>query len=163
MFKENAIRILSAAGVEFRQLHFPHNERLLVLRSLSAVSGAPPCDGWLAGRTVCGRFRYSDLKEAALSGAADLWELYGTEVLAEGRCCRFHRERPPARARDTRARRRRCVLGCHEKQAVSSPKAVCGVRGTDRVCMPEHGDIAGLELCCHAARRSGWGGERRSS
>jgi hypothetical protein len=34
MFKENAIRILSAAGVEFRQLHFPHNERLLVLRSL---------------------------------------------------------------------------------------------------------------------------------
>jgi hypothetical protein len=33
MFKENGARILSAAGVEFRHLHFPHNERSLVLRS----------------------------------------------------------------------------------------------------------------------------------
>jgi hypothetical protein len=30
MFKENGIRILSAKGGEFRQLHFPHKERLLI-------------------------------------------------------------------------------------------------------------------------------------
>jgi hypothetical protein len=33
MFKENGTRIPSAAGVEFRHLHFPHNERSLVLRN----------------------------------------------------------------------------------------------------------------------------------
>jgi hypothetical protein len=33
MFQETGTRILSAAGVEFHHLHFPHNERSLVLRS----------------------------------------------------------------------------------------------------------------------------------
>ena len=33
---------------------------------------------------VCGRFGYSDLKEAALSGAAALWELNGVESLLLG-------------------------------------------------------------------------------
>ena len=29
---------------------------------------------------LCGRLRYSDLKEAALSGASELWELKGLEL-----------------------------------------------------------------------------------
>ncbi len=37
-----------------------------------------------AGTGVCGRFGYSDLKEAALSGAADLWALYAGALLLEG-------------------------------------------------------------------------------
>ena len=37
-----------------------------------------------SGATLCGRFRYSDLKEAALSGAADLWVLNRLEVFLVG-------------------------------------------------------------------------------
>jgi hypothetical protein len=33
---------------------------------------------------VCGRCRYSDLKEAALSGADDLWVLNAVELLLVG-------------------------------------------------------------------------------
>jgi hypothetical protein len=36
------------------------------------------------GSALCGRIRYSDLKEAALSGAADLWALNGLEVFLVG-------------------------------------------------------------------------------
>jgi hypothetical protein len=32
------------------------------------------------GAVLCGRFGYSDLKEAALSGAAELWALNGVEL-----------------------------------------------------------------------------------
>jgi len=46
-----------------------------------------------SGAGLCGRFGYSDLKEAALSGAADLWELNRLELLVvasvpEVRVCR---------------------------------------------------------------------------
>ncbi len=95
-----------------------------------------------------------------MSGAAVLWELYGVEVLPEGGCCRVHRERPPVRARD---RRRRCLLGCDEKQKGSSPEAVCITQGAERLCMREHGASSRLKLRVHAAHRSEFGGERRSS
>jgi hypothetical protein len=47
----------------------------------------------VVARLLSGRFRYSDLKEAALSGAADLWELNRLELLVvasgpEVRVCR---------------------------------------------------------------------------
>jgi hypothetical protein len=51
-----------------------------VLKSLRVVSGSPAFDCWQR-RTVCGRFGYNDLKEAALSGADDLWELNAVGVV----------------------------------------------------------------------------------
>ena len=48
--------------------------RRSVLISLSAVSGPPDLDVFLAA-LLAGRFGYSDLKEAALSVAAGLWVL----------------------------------------------------------------------------------------
>ena len=55
----------------------------LILLSLSAVSG-PRTFGAGSGKGSEGRFRYSDLKEAAISGAADLWELKGLELVVVG-------------------------------------------------------------------------------
>jgi hypothetical protein len=38
-----------------------------------------------SGAGLCGRFRYNDLKEAASSGAADLWALNRPEAFPVGR------------------------------------------------------------------------------
>jgi hypothetical protein len=43
-----------------------------------------PCWAADAGVSMHGRFRYSDLKEAALSGASALWALNVGELLLEG-------------------------------------------------------------------------------
>jgi len=43
-----------------------------------------PCVSAERGGVLEGRFRYSDLKEAAISGAADLWELKGLELVVVG-------------------------------------------------------------------------------
>ena len=56
----------------------------LIVTSLSAVSGAPIFGALVESPLLCGRFRYSDLKEAVLSRAADLWVLNGVELLLVG-------------------------------------------------------------------------------
>src|SRR5271163_382740 len=56
------------------------NRARSVIISLSAVSG-PPLRGLSVCRAVCGRFRYSDLKEAALSGATVLWAFNVVDLL----------------------------------------------------------------------------------
>jgi hypothetical protein len=56
----------------------------LVPICLRAVSGAPASQTCLSSTSFCGRFGYSDLKEAALSGAAALWALNAGVLLLEG-------------------------------------------------------------------------------
>ena len=95
-----------------------------------------------------------------MSGAADLWELYGVEALSESRYCRVDGERPPVKVRD---RRRRGLPRCLAQQQAMSPEAVCGTRGADRLYIPGHEISPRRKLEVHAAHLSVCGGERRSS
>lgn len=128
--------------------------------SLSAVSG-PPALGFVGRHgSARGRFGYSDLKEAALSGAADLWALNVGGLLLE-------RYEPLVRASRVSWKRRLVAVDVLRSDLCVCEQAQLGAvevsEGADRVCLREHGVGSRLELQCHAVCLSAWGGERASN
>ena len=101
---------------------------------------------------MSGRFRYSDLKEAAVSGAgADLWALNGVELLLVGWVVwvgmwseRLNREFVEADGLW------HVAWVCRQEK----PEAVKAAQSVDRVCMRKHGVGSRLKVMVHAARLS---------
>ena len=109
---------------------------------------------------LCGRIRYSDLKEAALSGAADLWALNRFEVFLVGSgpevwVCREDLRQVFMAAYELR----NVVEGCRQAKT----RAVKVAAGAGRVCMPGHGIGSRLKVLVHGARSCVHGGDRASS
>jgi hypothetical protein len=113
-----------------------------------------------SGAALCGRFRYSDLKEAALSGAADLWALNRLEAFLVGSGPEFWVCREDLRHVFMAAYELRNVVeACRQTKT----RAVKVAPGAGRVCMPGHGVSSRLKVLVHAARSCVHGGDRASS
>ena len=93
-----------------------------------------------SGTAVCGRFRYSDLKEAASSGAADLWALNRSEVFLVDSGPEFWVCREDLRHVFMAAYE---FLNAVEAGRQTKTRAVKVAPGAGRVCMPRHGSVRG--------------------
>jgi hypothetical protein len=113
-----------------------------------------------SGAALCGRFRYSDLKEAASSGAADLWALNMPEACLVGRGPEFWVCREDQRQVFMAVNELRNVVeACRQAKT----RAVKVTAGAGRVWMPGHGVGSRLKVLVHAARSCVHGGDRASS
>jgi hypothetical protein len=132
----------------------------LVTKSLSAVSGPPT--SWLrfGHRARARRFGYSDLKEAAVSGAADLWALNRLEVFSVGSGPEFWVCREDQRQVFMAVNELRNVV---EARRQAKTRAVKVTAGAGRVWIPRHGVGSRLKVLVHAARSCVHGGDRASS
>ena len=113
-----------------------------------------------SGAGLCGRFRYSDLKEAASSVAADLWALNMPEAFlvcrgAEFWVCREDLCHVFMAAYELR----NVVEACRQTKT----RAVKVAPGAGRVCLPRYGISSRLKVLVHAARSCVHGGDRASS
>ena len=113
-----------------------------------------------SGAVLCGRFRYSDLKEAASSGAADLWALNRPEAFLEGRGPEFWVCGEDLRHMFMAAYKLRNVVEACRQTKI---RAVKVAPDAGWVCMPEHGVSSRLKVLVHAARPCAQGGDRSSS
>jgi hypothetical protein len=112
------------------------------------------------GAALRGRFRYSDLKEAASSGAADLWALNRLEAFLVGRSPEFWVCREDLRHVFMATYELRIVVeGCRQTKT----RAVKVAASAGRVCMPGHGVSSWLKVLVYAARSCVHGGDRASS
>lgn len=113
-----------------------------------------------SGAALCGRFRYSDLKEAASSGAADLWALNKLEAFLAGRGAEFLVWGEDLRHVFLASYKLRNVVEACRQTKITAVKVASGA---GRVCMPKHGISSRVKVLVHAARSCAQGGDRASS
>jgi len=114
----------------------------------------------VSGAAVCGRFRYIDLKEAASSGAADLWALNRPEAFLVGIGPEFWVCREDLRHVFMAAYELRNAVEARRQTKTRAVKVAPGAGG---VCMPRHEISSRLKVLVHAARSCAQGGDRASS
>ena len=103
----------------------------------------------VSGAVLCGRFGYSDLKEAALSGAVDLWALNRLEVFLVGSGAEFWVCREDLRPVMMEAYELGDVVQACRPATTRGVKVVADA---GRVCLRGQGVGSRLKVLVHAAR-----------